>query len=53
MDIKCKGCKHSIFDETWGEYKCKKLYRRIYDPASGENCALFEADNKDKKQKQE
>lgn len=48
MDIKCEGCKHSIFDETLGDYKCKKLYRRIYDPTTCENCALFEAGTNEK-----
>ena len=29
---KCTTCEHAIFDETWGEIKCKKLCIRIYAP---------------------
>ena len=38
----CIGCKHSKFDETWGEYKC--LYRGTYIPVvlESEECAFFE-----------
>lgn len=32
MTINCKECKHSIFCETFGEYKCTKYARRIYYP---------------------
>lgn len=28
----CSTCQHAIFDETWGEIKCKKLGIRIYAP---------------------
>ena len=27
--MKCKTCQHGIFDQLWGEYKCKKLTRVI------------------------
>ena len=27
----CKNCKHAIFDELWGEYKCKICERIVYD----------------------
>ena len=27
----CKNCTHAIFDEVFGEYKCKKLEIHIYD----------------------
>lgn len=27
----CAECSHSIFDEQWGEYKCKIVQHRIYD----------------------
>lgn len=27
---KCSTCEYAIFDELWGEFKCKKLGIRIY-----------------------
>lgn len=27
----CKNCEHAIFDEKWGELKCKVKCRRIYE----------------------
>ena len=27
----CKDCAHNIFDEQFGEYKCKIVQHRIYD----------------------
>ena len=27
----CKNCTHAIFDEIWGEYKCKVYKHRIRD----------------------
>ena len=27
----CKNCANAIFDEVWGEYKCKVRNIRIYD----------------------
>lgn len=27
----CKNCASYIFDEKWGEYKCKVYQHRIYD----------------------
>lgn len=30
-EFKCQTCKHSVFDEKWGEYKCKATHRRVYD----------------------
>lgn len=27
----CRNCGHRIFDEVWGEYKCKLHEHRIYD----------------------
>lgn len=35
---KCDDCKHMVFDEQWGEYKCKKKLIRIYKPEEQENC---------------
>ena len=38
----CETCAHGKFDEIWGEYKCLKLDRRIYDVRARINCALWE-----------
>lgn len=27
----CKNCANAIFDEVWGEYKCKVHKHRIHD----------------------
>lgn len=27
----CKDCAHSIFDEQWGEFKCKLVQHIVYD----------------------
>lgn len=27
----CKDCAHSIFDETWGEYKCKIVQHVVHN----------------------
>lgn len=31
----CKTCKNCIFNETWGEYKCKAQEKRILNPRLG------------------
>ena len=28
----CKYCEHSIFNEQWGEWKCKKFELTVYNP---------------------
>ena len=46
----CKECKHSVFDKVWGEFKCKKYMRRIYNPSyQPENCPKFEERKKKEK----
>lgn len=37
----CKTCEHAVFDELWGEYKCKKKERRIYEPVKPEDCEFY------------
>lgn len=41
--ISCANCEFAIFDETWGDYKCKKLHRRVYDPESHKPCDAYKA----------
>lgn len=38
---KCPDCVHAIFDETWGEYKCKERKVRIYDASKYASCKSF------------
>ena len=38
---KCPECKHAIFDETWGEYKCQVLKIRIPDITKYANCKNY------------
>ena len=44
----CKDCEHAVFDETWGEYKCKFHGHVIYKPETKENCEGYKQ-NKSKK----
>ena len=39
---KCKACVHSIFDELWGEYKCRKRECVIYYPEFFNGCEYYE-----------
>ena len=34
----CEKCKYAKFDERWGEWKCLKFARRIYNC---QNCAAL------------
>lgn len=46
---KCQTCKNCVFDEIWGEYKCKIYHRRIYNPDEYADCNYYEEDkNKEK-----
>lgn len=47
----CKTCEHCIFDEQWGEYKCKKHQHRIYNPMQIGACKGYS--QKKKKEKEE
>lgn len=38
----CKDCKESIFNQKWGEYRCKKRGATIYDTTHAENCKYYE-----------
>jgi hypothetical protein len=35
MATSCKTCKNCIFNETWGEHKCKVQEKRILNPRLG------------------
>ena len=43
----CMTCLNSVFDETWGEYKCKVYQHRIYDVEQYNLCDEYKP-NKDK-----
>ena len=53
MEPKCKSCKNGIFDEKWGEWKCKVHEHRIYNPETTVNCSYFDAKKKEKTNDQE
>lgn len=38
----CKDCIHSIFNEQWGDYRCKKFTATIYDNYRATTCQYFE-----------
>lgn len=46
----CKNCKHSTFDEQWGEYKCSVLQRRVYILLSSDECNFYEKKPEEKKE---
>lgn len=41
----CKNCANGIFDEQWGEYKCKVYKHRIYDVDKYLDCPSHKAKN--------
>ena len=47
---KCKTCKYSIFDEVWGEYKCKMRNMFIYDTSFCDDCDFYKARKKGEEQ---
>lgn len=40
----CKDCVHSVFDEVWGEYKCKVHKHRIYNLDKHADCGFYAKD---------
>jgi hypothetical protein len=49
----CKGCMFSMFDEKWGEYKCKVNGIRLYDLNRSVTCTLFKLKEEHKKPEKE
>lgn len=45
----CTTCENAVFDELWGEYKCKEFKRRIYILLGSSECPKY----KKKKEKKE
>lgn len=37
----CKTCKNAIFDEIWGDYKCKVNHLVIYNAQDVEGCVYY------------
>ena len=48
-DVLCSSCAHAIFDEQWGEWKCKKNGTRIYDISKASFCKDYIEKKKEKK----
>ena len=46
----CKTCKHSVFDEIYGEYKCKKRERRIPILLDSSECKFYKKGPKKKEE---
>lgn len=38
----CETCKHAIFDEKWGEYKCGVSYLYMYHAFTMIECEHYE-----------
>ena len=37
----CETCANAIFDDRWGEYKCKLEQHRTYDPKGELQCGKY------------
>lgn len=37
----CLTCKHAIFNERWGEYKCAELHHTVYIPLDPSECKFY------------
>lgn len=46
----CKTCKHAIFDERWGEWKCKRL-KIVVEPAKYNRCGGYGRDKEKTREK--
>ena len=44
--IRCVNCEHAVFDEQWGEYKCKKKHYTIYYDSESANCKDYKKKGK-------
>lgn len=42
----CKDCEHSVFDENFGEYKCKVYERTIYILLDKDECKQYKKKTK-------
>lgn len=40
----CTNCENSIFDELWGEYKCKVLQHRMHILLDSSECKFYKKD---------
>lgn len=40
----CTTCEHSVFDEKWGEYKCKKYSHRVHILLDADECPGYKRD---------
>jgi hypothetical protein len=37
----CTNCANALFDEVWGEYKCKEVCHVIYDTDGQVDCIYY------------
>lgn len=47
----CKDCKHSIFDEQWGEFKCAVKKRKCTPDETKHGCVRWAKKEKEKEKK--
>ena len=45
----CKTCEHSVFDELWGEYKCKQREVRVHILLDSSECKDYKKKPKEEK----
>ena len=45
-----KTCEHGKFNEVWGEARCNKLYRTIYDLEYCKTCLNYKRKKKGKEE---
>lgn len=49
FEVLCSSCANAIFDERWGEWKCVKHIRYIYDMGKASFCKNYIEKKKEKK----
>ena len=46
INANCKKCIFAVFDEKYGEFKCKKRCIRIYNTEKYKDCEFYNTGNK-------
>lgn len=41
----CLSCAHLVYDEQWGEYKCKARAQKLYDYNEFTDCKRYKPKN--------
>ena len=48
----CKDCAHAIFDERWGEYKCKERACKVPVLLNSYECRFYKKKDKNEEEKE-